>query len=91
VPDDPPPGVGRWQIRLLCKQPTLIQDKEELCVPTMREVMDRCRVLIGRTSYMVNGPNREVLWAIDRWNTRTQAWVCMLNGKSRLARGEKPR
>ena len=82
--------VGKWQIRILSREPFLIEDSELLFRPTLREVLARCYTTVRRTSYMVGQPNREVLWAIDRWNYKAEKWEPIINGKSRLAKGAGP-
>lgn len=84
------PSVPLWQIRVMSKEPTLIQDKELISARTLREVMERARVTVTRTSYMVNGPNREVKWSVDRWNYKKQEWQSIIQGTSRLTEGRKP-
>ena len=85
-PEHPP----KWQVRVLSREPTLIDDKEILHVRTMREALERMYTTVRRTSYMVEGPNREVMWALDRWNYNRQEWQCMMNGRSRLRKGAGP-
>lgn len=82
--------VGKWQIRILSPEPWLIEDSEVMYVQTLREVMGRCYTIVRRTSYMVGQPNREVMWAIDRWNHGRKEWQAIINGKSRLAKGAMP-
>jgi len=82
-PEHPP----LWQVRVMSREPTLINDKEILHVRTLREVLARTYSTVRRTSYMVNGPHREVMWAIDRWNYNRMEWQCIMNGKSRLKAG----
>jgi hypothetical protein len=53
-------------------------------------VLARAYSTVRRTSYMVGQPNREVLWAIDRWNYAKHEWQAIMNGKSRLAKGAGP-
>ena len=83
------PSPGKWAIRIMSREPTLIQDKEILYEPDLMPpptaVIRRAYMLVRRTSYMVNGPNREVWWAIDRWVGGR--WETVLEGKSRLRRG----
>jgi hypothetical protein len=80
----------RWQIRIQSREPHLINDSEILYETTMRPVLSRCYTLVRRTSYMVGQPNREVLWAVDRWNWRRGEWQTALEGKSRLRKGAGP-
>jgi hypothetical protein len=82
--------IGKWQIRVLSREPWLIEDSEVLYVRTLREVLGRAYSTIRRTSYMVGQPNREVLWAIDRWNYAKHEWQAIMNGKSRLSKGAGP-
>jgi len=86
-------GLPRWQIRLISHEPAEIDYTEILYERTLRPVMQRARTLIGRTSYMVNGPNREVLWSIERWvndGKHKPGWVSVIQGKSTLRRNAKP-
>lgn len=76
--------VGKWQLRIRSEEPTLIENTEVVFERTLRPVMDRMYTMVKRTCYMVNGPNREVMWAIDRWNYRAERWNNICQGKSRL-------
>ena len=76
--------VGRWQIRVLSREPHLISDSEVIFRRTLREVLARAYTTVRRTSYMVGQPNRTVLWAIDRWDYNRNVWVPIINGKSKL-------
>lgn len=82
-------GVPRWQIRILSNEPVKINYTEHVSEPTLRPVLNRARTLIGRTSYMVNGPNREVMWSIERWITNDRKWVTVMQGRSRLRANAK--
>ena len=82
--------TGRWQIRVLSREPHEIRDTEIVFRRTLREVLARAYVTVRRTSYMVGQPNREVLWAIDRWNYAANRWEPIINGKSRLRKGAGP-
>jgi hypothetical protein len=82
--------VNTWRILIVSREPVYIDDHEVLQARTFRETLDRCRVLVGRTSYMVNGPNREVFWAVEMWNRKQQEFQQICDGKSRLRRGAKP-
>jgi hypothetical protein len=82
--------VGRWQIRILSREPWLIENSEIIFRPTLREVLERVSTQVRRTSYMVGQPNREVLWAVDRWNYAARRWEPIINGKSRLRKGAGP-
>lgn len=77
-------SVRRWQIRIEVDEPTLIRDAEVLDRQDIRDVMDRCMVSASRASFMVNGPNREVRWAVDLWDSDRQAWQNVCLGKSKL-------
>lgn len=79
--------VGKWQVRIRSEEPTLIEYAEPMWERTMRPVMQRCYELSRRTSYMVEGPNREVWFAIDRWNSKRGEWQNICQGKSRLRKG----
>lgn len=86
-------NVPKWQIRIQSHEPAEINYNEEMRSPNLRPVLDRCRTLVGRTSYMVNGPNREVYWSIERWvadgKTKPQ-WVTVIQGRSIMRKGLKP-
>ena len=87
-------GLPTWQIRMLCHEPAPIDYKEQQYERTLRPVLERARTLIGRTSYMVNGPNREVMWSIERWvadGKHKPGWVTVMQGRSTLRKGLKPR
>lgn len=79
----------RFQVRVRSEAPTLIEDAE-IVTGSLAKARVRCYVLVRRTSYMVNGPNREVLWAIDGWNPKRQKWETVVSGKSTLAAGSAP-
>jgi len=85
---------GKWQIRIMSREPTVIEDKETVYEPDLLPppipVIRRMYTLVRRTSYMVNGPNREVWWALDRWDWGRGSWECVMNGKSRLRKGSAP-
>jgi len=78
-----------WRILIVSREPTYIDDSEVL-QGTLREVLERSRILVGRTSYMVNGPNREVFWSIEVWNRKRQDWQQVCENKSRLNEGLMP-
>jgi hypothetical protein len=82
-------ALSQWQIRIRSKEPTLIEDVEIVHGPFTKARL-RLYVLVRRTSYMVNGPNREVLWAIDAWHPKRDKWECVVNGRSRLQQGAAP-
>jgi hypothetical protein len=86
-------GVPKWQIRILSREPVVINYAEQMREATLRPVMARTRTLIGRTSYMVNGPNREVKWSVERWvadgNAKPQ-WITVTQGRSTLKATAKP-
>jgi hypothetical protein len=85
------PETNTWRILIVSRDPTYIDDSEVMQARTFREVLERARVLVGRTSYMVNGPNREVYWAIEVWNRKRQEWQQICDNKSRLRKGVMPR
>lgn len=83
----------KWQIRILSHEPVEIKYTEQLRQPTMRPVVERARTLIGRTSYMVNGPNREVMWSIERWvanGKNKPQWITVMQGRSTLRPNARP-
>lgn len=77
-------SVRRWQIRIRVSAPWDINDAEVLDRQDFRDVMERCMVTCARASHMVNGPNREVLWAIDLWDSGRQTWRNVCNGRTKL-------
>ena len=74
--------VFKWQIRIRSEQPTVIDFKSEEY--DTNAPMLECYKLIRRTSFMVNGPNREVWWAIDLWDSKKHKWETVVDGKSTL-------
>lgn len=83
----------KWQIRILSNEPVPINYSEQIRRPNLRPVIERARTLIGRTSYMVNGPNREVMWSIERWvadGKHKPQWVTVMQGRSRLRPNARP-
>jgi hypothetical protein len=78
-----------WRILIVSREPTYIDDSEVL-QGTLREALARARILVGRTSYMVNGPNREVFWSIEVWNRKRQDWQQVCENKSRMRKGGMP-
>ena len=82
-------GTPRFQIRIMSDQPTLIQNKEEV-YGTHRSAVNRAYVLARRTSYMVNGPNREVKVSIEIYHYPTGQWETVFQAKTRLREGGKP-
>lgn len=83
-------ATNTWRILIVSKEPVYIDDAEVMQARVFREVLERTRILAGRTSYMVNGPNREVFWAIEMWNRKRQDWQQICDGKSRMRAGGKP-
>lgn len=77
-------SLRRWQIRIEVDEPTVIRDAELLDRQDFRDVMERCMVSASRASFMVNGPNREVRWAIDLWDSDRQTFRNVCVGKSKL-------
>ncbi len=77
-------GKGRplfkWQIRIRSEEPVLIEFSEQHFGPVAP--MGEVYTLVRRTSYQVEGPNREVWWAVDIW--KDDKWVVVTDGKSRL-------
>lgn len=78
--------LQQWQIRLRSEEPTLITDTE-IVHGSFDKARLRLYVLIRRTSYMVSGPNREVLWSLEGWNPKRNAWESVIQGRSRLKPG----
>jgi hypothetical protein len=83
--------VNTWRILIVSREPVYIDDSEIMQARTFRDVLERARVLVGRTSYMVNGPNREVFWSIEVWNRKAHTWQTICENKSRLKEGIKPK
>jgi hypothetical protein len=78
-------SVRRWQVRIEVDEPNVIRDSEVMDRQDMRDVMARAMQQVARASYMVNGPNREVRWAIDLWgHNGRQVWTNVCIGKSTL-------
>jgi hypothetical protein len=82
--------VTKWQIRIRSEEPTVI-DFKTIEYDTNAPMLE-CYKLIRRTSHMVEGPNREVWWAIDVWKGRPDdgRWECVIDGKSKLKEGATP-
>ena len=76
----------RWMLRIRCHEPVLIDDSEEYH-GTFDQARGRLYVLVRRTSYMVDGPNREVLWSAESWNVKRGKWETVIQGKSKLREG----
>ena len=82
-------GTPRFQIRIRSDQPTLIQNKEEFYGP-YRDANHRAYILARRTSYMVNGPNREVMVSIEIYHYPSDKWETVFQAKTRLKEGARP-
>jgi hypothetical protein len=78
----------KWQIRIRSEEPTLIEYSEILFQPN--QPMHDLYKLVRRTSYMTEGPNREVWWGVDRWDISGHRWECVMEGKSKLHNGAGP-
>ena len=83
----------RWkfQIRTQCADGVLIADKEVMEEWDFRKVMMRASQLFSRTSFVVGGRNREVLWAVDIWDEKEHDWRMMCGGKATLPKGGTPK
>jgi hypothetical protein len=81
-----------FKLRLMSHEPVELDDTEHFNVFDSGEVLERARKQIRATSYMapVHGPNREVMWSIEWYNTNRGRWETMAQGKSRLKRGMLP-
>lgn len=80
--------IYRWQLRILSSEPTEIDFKEirhDAMAP-----MGELYKLIRRTSYMVEGPNREVKWSLEIQPPGTDEWRTVAQGKSTLQAGKGP-
>jgi hypothetical protein len=75
--------IYKWQVRIRSEEPTVI-DFKEVHYGNMMPTHE-LYTLVRRTSYMVEGPNREVWWAVDIW--KNDAWECIIDGKSKLHKG----
>jgi hypothetical protein len=82
--------TNTWRILIVSREPTYIDDSEIMQDPYFRPVLERARILVGRTSYMVNGPNRDVYWAVELWNRKAQNWQQICEAVSRMPKGMKP-
>jgi hypothetical protein len=76
-------SVYKWQLRIRSEEPTVV-DFREAHFGT-KAPMGELYKLIRRTSYQVEGPNREVWWALDIW--KNDQWECIIDGKSKLREG----
>jgi hypothetical protein len=75
--------MNLWQVRIMVKEPWEIKDTQ-LFNGTFDLVLDRAMTDVARTSYMVNGPNREVYWSIEQWETGKHKWRPVMQGRSRV-------
>lgn len=84
----------RWQIRILSDKPWIIQDAEEIHTNELRDVLARTGLLVHRTSWMVNGPNREVCWAVDEFKGSKDGsegnWLNRISGKTTVPKRYGP-
>lgn len=81
--------LHKWQVRIRSQEPTLIEFSETH-FGDFNVARLECYKVARRTSYMVEGPNREVWWAIDWWNPEKRSWECIVDGKSKLHEGAAP-
>lgn len=86
-----------WQVRTRSEQPFIMEDQQQFTAPYgmapeegLPIVMREARIMIGRASYMVNGPNREVMWSVERWDTNIYDWVTVVQGRSKVKSGAMP-
>lgn len=83
------PAVAKYQIRILSREPVELRDTE-IHMNTWEWVLTRCYEQCKRTSYMVNGPNREVWFSIERWSHKRREFITIYQGKTKLKEGVKP-
>lgn len=79
---------AKFQIRIMANDPETLDVTEYYT--TWREVLQRAYILSRRTSYSVNGRNREVMCSIERWSNKIGKWVSVFQAKSRLRDGSGP-
>lgn len=87
IPEDIDLGNGSRQfycIRLMVKQPHAIADQQFFTARNHDQAQRHPRMseAIARASYMVNGPNREVLWSLECANKKRRVWETVIQGKS---------
>jgi len=80
--------TDHWLFRLRSTEPYLIEDHEVIL--GLRPMLERGRTLMERTSFMTNGPNREVLFDMARW-TPGKGWVSQKQGTYTMKKGDRPR
>jgi hypothetical protein len=78
-----------YQIRILSRDPVELEDTSRF-TGTWNGALNRAYILARRTSYMVNGPNREVWGTIDRMNKTSREWETVFEFKTRLREGAGP-
>jgi hypothetical protein len=74
----------RWKIDIISHQPVELHDTEFIDNKDVRPVIYRCYTQVARTSFMVNGPNREVYWTISQWNDKRRVWEEIASGRSKV-------
>jgi hypothetical protein len=79
---------ARFQIRIMADDPQT-EDTTEYYAP-WTDVLQRAYVLARRTSYAVNGRNREVRVSIERWSNKDHTWKSVFQAKTRLREGAGP-
>lgn len=76
-----------WQLRIRVSQPWDINDVIE--APSLRLILERGKQLLRNTSYMVVGPNRTVLWSLERWHPGKHTWIAQKQGTYTMKAGER--
>ena len=79
----------RWRIRIMSKEPVLIDDTSAF-TGTPTEAHQRAYVLARRTSFMVNGPNREIWGYVEGYSTKKREFIRVFEFKTRLREGSEP-
>lgn len=79
-----------WMIRIRSEKPTVIDFSEEMRGDG-NDVNNRAYQLARRTSYMVNGPNREVMVSVERFSFRRAKWITVFQLKTKLKDGAGPK
>lgn len=77
-------SVRKWKIRVrgVDAEPVELDSTELIDKQDIQDVFERAMQQVMRASYVVNGPNREILWSISLW--RRGEWQLVQEGKSKL-------
>lgn len=83
---------GRYVIRVMVTQPHPINNAQPFTARNHDDAMGSSVMseAIARASYMVNGPNREVLWSLECWNAKRRNFETVIQGKSTYPRKAPP-